>query len=114
MVLEVIISCDDLICQRVLGPFDLNLKSKQKSSREVFDELFHLQLCSPKPQTWHSLFLSIAKGFKNLTSFLPSPKMWVVVQSDFEFQRWPHILVVAKMPNPILEIEEYCKEHYAY
>src|SRR3954466_14047608 len=79
MVLQVIISCDDLICQMFLGPFDLNLNSKQKGSREVFDELIHLELCSPKSQTWHSLFLSIAKGFKILTSFFPSPKMWVVV-----------------------------------
>src|SRR4051812_3480989 len=114
MMLEVIISCDDLNCQRVLGPFELNLNSKQKGSREVFGELFHSQLCSPKPLTWHSHFFCIAKGFKNLTSFFPSPKMWVVVQSGFEFQKCPHILVVAKISKPFLEIEEYCKGYFEY
>ena len=108
------ISCDDLIFHLVLSPFDLNLNSKQRGSREVFDELIHLQLCSPKSQTWHSLFFSIAKGFKILTSFLPSPKMGVIVQSVFEFQKGLHFLVVAKMPKPFLEIEEYCKDYFAY
>ena len=32
----------------------------------------------------------------------------------FEFQKWPHLLVIPKMPKPILEIVEYCKEHFAY
>src|SRR3954465_5939035 len=89
MVLEFLNSCDDLNCQGVLSPFDLNLNSKQKGSREVFDELFHLQLNSPKPQTWHSHFFCFAKGFKKLTSFLPSPKMGVIVQSDLNFKSGP-------------------------
>src|SRR4051812_2582673 len=88
MVLKIIISCDDLICQVVLSPFDLNLNSKQRDSREVIVELFHLHLCSRKSPTWHRHFFYIVKGFKILTLFLPSPKMWGVVQSDFEFQKW--------------------------
>ena len=32
----------------------------------------------------------------------------------FEIQKDLHILVVAKMLKPFLEIEEYCKDNYTY
>src|SRR4051812_42905715 len=99
MMLKIIISCDDLIFQMVLGPFDLNLNSKQWASREGVDEMFHLHLSSPRPQTWHSLFLSIAKGFEVFTSFLSSPKMGVLVQSVFEFQKDSTFYLLQKCPN---------------
>src|SRR3954468_20639768 len=83
MVLEFMISCGDLICQVVLSPFYLNFKSKQRGSRGVIVELFHLHFCSPKSPTWHSHFFGMGKGFKILTLFFASPKMWGVVQSGF-------------------------------
>src|SRR3954470_9627522 len=54
--------------------------------KKGFGELFHLQLCSPKPQTWHSHFFLLVKGFKSLAIFFPSLKRWVIVQSEFEFK----------------------------
>ena len=77
----------------------------------MLGELFHLHFISPRPQTWPSLFHCNAKGFQNLTSFFPSPKIGALVQSEFEFEKEPTFLLLAKLPKPILEIGKYSKVH---
>src|ERR1041385_3904721 len=106
MVLDILISCDDLIFQRVLGPFDLNLNSNRRAQERC---LMNCSICNCAPL---NLKLGIAFSFplprvlKTSHHFCHHQK-WGHSSKCFEFQKWLHILVVVKMSKPILEIEEY-------
>src|SRR4051812_6304041 len=109
MMLVDVIPCGDFKCHWVLNSFELVLNSN-KLAKERWLGSFPICMCAPlNPKVGIAQSFPFSSLLKTLHPFLDPPKVWVPIQSEFEFQNGPTFLLLQKVSNQFYKMENIAR-----